>query len=573
MALDAHNRSLPDWFTRLRTGQLKLPRFQRLESWSYQEVDNLLETVLAGRPIGAVLTLAVGDREKFVSRGMEGAPDPQERPVEHLLDGQQRITALWKSLKDLYMDRTYYALIKSGDDNSERVTSRARWLRNGIRYPIWADKPDEVYKRGLAPISLLYPDDALRKIDEWCSLALAGSNADDTTLRHTLYDLANSVKETNLPYLELPVDTPPDDAIDVFIKMNTSSVRLTTYDIVVAQVEAETGESLRNLEGALRSAVPAAARYVNLPNLILRVSALREGRPPTVSSFFSLNFALMVNEWDDIQRGIENAVSFLEQERIFDGRRLPTVPVVQVLASIWSMVPREPDARGYARTILRRYLWRSFFTNRYERATNNAAFQDFRGLKSLLVDKDADAKVPIFDDTRHPVAEVEELLDAGWPRQRNTLARAILAVSMRDGGLDFADGEPAGRDSLQRREYHHLFPYSLLRNDGQMENSEVHRALNCALVTWNTNRTIAAKEPVAYLRERSASAPLGEEEVRVRIASHAIPYDALNVGGYADIACEEERADSIRADYKQFLQARAEMIHSEIVRLCNGEEV
>ena len=572
MALDAHNRSLPDWFTRLRTGQLRLPRFQRLESWSYQEVDNLLETVLAGRPIGAVLTLAVGDREKFISRIMEGAPDPKERSNEHLLDGQQRITALWKSLNDLYTDRTYFAIIKRRDDNSERVTSRARWVRKGIRYPIWADKPDEVYKRELAPISLLYPDDAFRNIDDWCSRALAGSNVDDSTLRHTLYDLANSVKGTNLPYLELPVNTPPDDAIDVFIKMNTSSIRLTTYDIVVAQVEAETGESLRHLEGALRSAVPAAAKYVNLPNLILRVAALREGRPPTVSSFFSLNFNRLVNEWGDIQNGIKNAVNFLEQERIFDGMRLPTVPVVQVLASIWSMAPSKPDALGNARTILRRYLWRSFFTNRYDRATNNAAFQDFRSLKSLLVDKNANATVPIFDDERHPIAEIEELLDAGWPRQRNTLARAILAVSMRDGGLDFADGGPASQDSLQRREYHHLFPYSLLRNDGQIENREIHRALNCALVTWNTNRTIAAKEPLAYLRERVEKAPLGEDQIRSRLASHLIPYDALNVGGYANFACDEERVDRISDDYRKFLERRAEIIHERVLRLCHGHD-
>ena len=48
----------------------------------------------------------------------------------------------------------------------------------------------------------------------------------------------------NLPYLSLPVSTKKDTALDVFIKMNSSAAPLSTYDIVVAQVEAGMGKSL-----------------------------------------------------------------------------------------------------------------------------------------------------------------------------------------------------------------------------------------------------------------------------------------------------------------------------------------
>ena len=63
--------------------------------------------MLRGLPAGAALVLAVGDEEKFVSRPVVGAPDFPHKPTEHLLDGQQRITALWRSLHDDYDDRTY----------------------------------------------------------------------------------------------------------------------------------------------------------------------------------------------------------------------------------------------------------------------------------------------------------------------------------------------------------------------------------------------------------------------------------------------------------------------------------
>ena len=586
MSLDAHNRTLPDWFARLRSGQVKLPRFQRLESWSHNEVDNLLETVFRGRPIGAVLTLDIGDDEPFISRPIEGAPYTNENVTEHLLDGQQRLTALWKSLNDLYGDRTYFVRFKAGRDSSDQVYGRARWMRNGKRYPLWADDPLQLWHRGLVPVRLLRPDVTFEEVNKWCDFLLddaASENLKATIrihqdLKDRIVELQRVVNETNLPFLALPVNTPPDDAIDVFIKMNTSSVRLSTYDIVVAQVEAATGQSLRDLEGGLHAAVPAAERYVDVSDLLLRVAALRQDRIPTISSFLRLDLSRLTSEWDQIVGGVQGAVRFLEEERVFDGNRLPTVPVVQVLAAIWSQMPQVLDEYGQARNLLRRYLWRSFFTNRYDRATNNAALQDYRGLKLRLVDGQEDSRIPIFDDEQHPLVNVGELVNAGWPRLRNTLARAILAVSLRLGGYDFADGTQADSVSLPNREYHHLFPDSLLRNDGRMEDREINRALNCALVTWNTNRNISAKEPVKYLRERVERATFdegqskwAEEQIKGRLASHVIPYDELNVGGYADITCEGARSEQIRADYERFLQARAEMIYEAVVRLCNGE--
>ena len=91
--MEARNRSLTDWFTRIRTRQLVLPRFQRYEAWTQQHVANLLDTVLRELPAGALLVLEVGDKEQFVSRTMAGAPEEGDRIAEQLLDGQQRLTA------------------------------------------------------------------------------------------------------------------------------------------------------------------------------------------------------------------------------------------------------------------------------------------------------------------------------------------------------------------------------------------------------------------------------------------------------------------------------------------------
>ena len=239
--------------------------------------------------------------------------------------------------------------------------------------------------------------------------------------------------------------------LNVFVKMNTRSVPLTAFDIIVARVEGETGESLHDLA---------------------------------------------------------------------------------------------------VRTLLRRYLWRAFITNRYEFAAATSSFQDFRALLPAV--KAEDATEPTAEILSMPLPDIDEIKMASWPKKRDRLARAILAVSFLGGAYDIADGSQITPVNAPHREYHHLFPVAYLRDKG-IDEAAATVALNCALITWRTNRTIAAKAPLAYLNDRTASAPLGEEQIRDRLASHGIEYD--------DLALE---------DFDAFLTNRAELVRDAFQRLSAG---
>ena len=89
MSIEARNRPLPDWFTRVRTHQIVLPlRFQRYEAWGHANVVQLFNTILQDLPVGSVLVLEVGNEELFISRSIIGAPESGERVNQHLLDGR-----------------------------------------------------------------------------------------------------------------------------------------------------------------------------------------------------------------------------------------------------------------------------------------------------------------------------------------------------------------------------------------------------------------------------------------------------------------------------------------------------
>ena len=106
--MEARNRPLSEWFAEIKSGYVALPRFQRFEAWSHKQVSALMDTVLNELPAGAVLTLDVGDDEPFISRPVVGAPELSNKVTSYLLDGQQRLTSLWRSLHNDYENRLFF---------------------------------------------------------------------------------------------------------------------------------------------------------------------------------------------------------------------------------------------------------------------------------------------------------------------------------------------------------------------------------------------------------------------------------------------------------------------------------
>jgi len=573
--MEARNRSLPDWFERIRTRQIALPRFQRMEAWGPNEVSGLLATVLQGLPAGATLTLEVGDDLPFVSRTMMDAPEQGERIVELLLDGQQRLTALWRSLNDKYPDRTY--LVWFDDDPHEpgkkipAVYGQPRWWRNGKRYPIWVDDPQSVWKRGYIPLRLLRPGDISTEIDEWIEAVVGEDYKAARVIDRTIQALRAKVAQFNLPFLSLPPSTPKDIALDVFIKMNTSAVRLTTFDIIVAQLEAAAGESLHDMLNTLSGQVPHAAGYKAPENLVLDVAALMQDRTPNQSGYWGLDLHKMVEDWQVLIGGVKGLVGFLEGESIFDSQRLPTDAVLAVIAALWKELPENPDDLGNAKILLRKYLWRSFFTSRYEQSAATGALNDFRGLRAVLRGDRGEDAVPILNGSAFPLPSLEQLMATGWPKNRIILSRGILGLTIKCGARDIADDAPATREHLLQREYHHLFPDALLRA-ADIPDDQIFCAMNCALITWRTNRKLACKEPLRYLKERSEANTLGQEDLRRRLRTHLIPYDPLAVGDYDKLG-DEDRKEKVREDYVAFLKARATIVERAVHLVCSGREL
>ena len=584
----AQDRALGTWYVQIQSGTVKLPRFQRFEAWDRWRVAGFLNTVIQNLPVGVTLLLQVGDQEQFISRYIATAPETGGRVTEHLLDGQQRLTAFWRSMHNNYEGETYYVYLPEFDTHADdgieyeelTVHCQPRWAKKkepGLRYPVWADKPARCLERGLVPVDLLCPGDHAARVDKWIADATAGQEpAEDAPdalklykalekrrgeLRSTLNALRERVTHFNLPFLSLPVNTSADVALQVFVNMNTNSKPLSMYDLTVAKVESVAKASLHALQEKTEAEHVELTHYGDLSWTLLTTAALMQNKMPNKSGVAAMDMGTLVTAWPRLQRALVRTANFLARQHIYDEDRLPSAPVVAVLAACLDKVPEDGDALGRAEQLLRAYMWSAFFTSRSDGAAAPRAYQDFKALVELLerpqFAPDDYAHVPVLNRVTYPLPTSEQLTRVGWPKGADRLARAVLAVNLHFGALDFADGHPVSYDSLRKREYHHVFPDALLQEAG----IDSYLALNCALVTWKTNRSIGRKDPLAYLQDRVEWSD--EQTVAQRLRTHLLDFETLSKATYsADGKPLEGEALVARLgqDFDAFLERRATLV-------------
>ncbi len=587
----AQDRTLGVWFQNIQQGMVKLPRFQRLEAWDRGRIASFLNTIINNLPVGVTLALEVAGQEKFESRYIASAdPAIPGTVTQHLLDGQQRLTAFWRSMHNNYEWETFFVYlpqfdrgeIKSGSEVEIRCIPR--WVnKHQLRMPRWAEDPAQCFKRGLLPVNLLRPGDISTEIDLWLNdatkpLEPADTDPDALTkykaytatrdkIKAEITTLRERVTHFNLPYLSLPADTSKDVALQVFINMNTNSKPLSLYDIIVAEVESVAEKSLHALEASLTDKCPTAVRYGNVSDLILSTSALLQEKLPNTRGMIEMDKKQLLVNWPKLERGLERMASFLDSQRVFDESRLPTNAVLAVIAAAYELIPDHGDFLAKAENLLRRYLWSAFFTDRYENTAASRAFADFKAIKALLKNPgftDTElTTVPALNRSEFPLADVDSLMAAGWPKAAGIEARAILAVTTYLGAIDFADHKTATYDSIQKREYHHVFPDALL-SEAEIPS---YLALNCALITWKTNRMIGRKDPLEYLQERVQWADA--DVVRERLKSHLISFDLLSKAHYAGMEGAAFK-QKLAADFNEFLRERANLVVAAMTLLTEG---
>lgn len=553
---EADSRPLADWFHLIALKKIALPEFQRFEVWDRGKVRAFLQSIVEGLPTGAILLLS-STKPLFKWRPVPEAPAPEDQPPDELvLDGQQRLTALWKSLTDAYSGVRYGVrvadLLTHTDPDSD---PEEPYLVQPLPARPWMEQPSEWVRRGMIPIKILNPELDSKELRRWRREAAPDNHDLQDLIEEHVAELRDRFKTFNLPFIRLRTDD-PEAALAVFIHTNTKVTALSPFDLVVAYfANPNVGVDLHELIKSLREDVPELNSFTQVDDLdLMRAAALMQGRRPTNKEILKLDGRRVKSDWERLIEGARRAFHFLREERVYTGDLLPTEAVIPVLIALWSEVATGGIEEGNARTLLRKYLWHAFFSDRYDAATSGRQFEDYKALRQILINMSSSVRVPAFE-ADHPIdpLRLEALVEARWPKYKDRLARAILLTTLRGECLDLHDGAPLNPINLKSREYHHVFPKAHLIDQGR-SGADADRALNALLITRRTNRVIQAKAPEHYLREIADASRLGEEELLTRLKSHLVPVNEVLSG-----------------DYDAYLKARARLVAEGAKRLLEGE--
>lgn len=566
---------LSDLLQKVSDGRIQLPDFQREWVWDEEHIVGLLASVSLSYPVGAIMMLETDDQQQFRPIALEGARFADgTKPDQLVLDGQQRLTSLFLSIKSgravrtrdsrkKDIERFYYIDIEKAlnpdCDREEAIfgVPGDRILRDFRgRTLVDLSTREAEFALGAFPVAEVFD------CAEWRRHYQKYHRYDSATIKQ--FDdfdaeVLDRFKQYQVPAIVLTKETPKEAVCQVFEKVNTGGVTLTVFELLTATFAID-GFRLRD-DWERRSREMKAHRvlsnladtdFIQAVTLLAarqrRLDAIASGTPPESApgigakrkDMLKLTLADYKRWADPLQSAFLEVVRFLHQQRIFNGRDVPYGSQLIPLAAIATVLGTRFQDAG-VRDKIARWYWCGVFGELYGGTIESRFAKD---LPEVLAWVDGGQE----PSTARDALFSEDRLYTMRTRQ-SAAYKGMYALFMREGGVDFRTGESVSEVSTYFDEHvdiHHIFPQKWSRNNG-ISARYYDSIVNKVPLTARTNRIIGGNAPSHYLERLQADVGIGAEQMDSHVRTHMIDTEAL-------------RAD----DFDAFFNARREALIAKI---------
>jgi hypothetical protein len=569
-ALD--NVKLKDVLADVASGSLQLPDFQRNWKWDDDRIRAIVATVTLDYPLGVVMTLQTGGATRFRSRTLTGArPDKDPAADLLLLDGQQRLTALFQSLwldapvetadaRGKPVQRWYYvdiakAVGQSADRDEAIVSVPAdKVLRTDFNRTVVLDltTTEAECAAGFFPLHFVF--DAQR-VNEW-KRAYIKADEDRNWDLWGQFDEAvlQQVRAFQVPMIRLAASTSMDAVCAVFERVNTGGVPLNVFELLTATYAGD------------RDHVERAGDYYQLPVVWQEIKQALASKYPVfghldsglengLSSIDFLQAIALVRTWERKQQGVGTTVSckrrdlldlpladfvrlapkladafawvgdFLERQCIVRPADLPYKTQLVPLAAVRAVLDTATDGLG-AEEKIEHWYWCGVLGEMYGGSTETR------------FTKDVEQLVPwIAQDERAPETVTEafffaERLDT--LSTRNSAAyKGIYALLVKQGAVDWHHTDaPLSPGRLDEYSVHvrQIFPKTWFRQ-GNSQGLPTGSIVNKTPLSYRAAMDMTGA-PSSYLSTMIAASDMRPEWFDDVLSTHLIDPDALRENDY-----------------------------------------
>ena len=540
-------------------GKIQLPDFQRGWTWDDDRIRGILSSLTQGYPMGAIMCLQYGSESvRFKYRLIEGVKAVGAAPEFLVLDGQQRLTSMWRATcskdpvetvtdKKKKIRRYYYLDINAClDDTADRMDAilsvpEDRKIKANFDRDVILDLSTrkKEYEHEMFPINIIFDSN---EREDWADgykdyyNQAADFREKYKRFRKEIIEIMTGYK---LPVIRLDKSTPRDAVCKVFENVNTGGVALTVFELVTATF-ATYGFDLRADWEMCRDAIWGKHEPLNtdvmygvdesafLQAITLYSSfKLKDIAPETAPAvsckrkdILDLPFEQYEKNKKAVLDGFRLARKFLFTQYVFRQRDLPYTTQLIPLASICAVIGKAVYDQPKTQKILTQWFWCGIMGEMYGGANETRFANDIDDVVRAIRGEDVAIRTvnaSFFSATR--------LLSL---QTRNSAAyKGIMALIYKEQCRDFIKGITMDvvKSMDESPDIHHIFPENYCKDRYKKEkwNSIVNKTPILAV----SNRSIGGIAPSLYLKRIMRDAGIDEQELIVRAESHLVDYAAL----------------------------------------------
>lgn len=500
---------------RIHNGALTIPDFQRDFTWEARRTATLIRSMMSRFPAGTFLFWSVGeDNAEFGSRPVEGAPIRSTRPEELILDGQQRLTSLYRALSGIGDERFYLDITQFADlPTAENPAGRLRDAEEvDFELAVFWHPADSKQAKLLASREARVAGSVIAvhehsEFDEWLDeySAAKATEMDEKATKALLRSFRDKyltpLRSYGFPVVTLPSKTRIEAVATVFETLNSTGKPLGPFELLTARFY-PSGVQLRDLWEQALADFEILREFSVDEYSVLQAITLRAHNSAQRSDVLRKLTAEDVRaHWEAVARGFARSLELLRDEcGVVTSKLLPYTMLLVPLAAVWEEVSKvKGPERAAVLGRVKQFFWCTVFSANYDQGANSQAGADYSKLRYWLFDESAEA----------PEAVANFSLSLSGLRtattRRKALYAGVIALTVTVGARDFHTGLRLTADKVRTEniDSHHVFPRGFLAGktdqNGAALNAEL--ILNRAFIDPTTNKTIGSKAPSVYFAE------------------------------------------------------------------------
>ncbi|MCL2126761.1 MAG: DUF262 domain-containing protein [Treponema sp.] len=537
---------LSDLLTEVHKGNIQLPDFQRGWVWDEERIQKLLVSVINLFPIGAIMMLnAGGENIKYYSVVLENVPKTNNKPKRLLLDGQQRLTSLYQTLKyNNAVDTTdtrkkalkryyYFKILEIIEDDIDEdnaviiVNENKKSKKTGTAEMYDYTSIEQECDNDVFPTNLALDIPAMNKWGQ------TYTNHFTDPVKSKRWDIFFSKMLTigsySIPVISLTEENKKEAVCSVFENVNTGGVPLNVFELLTAIFAADEFRLRQDWEERIEPCLKNNLQDYNkvlqnvsnvdfLQSLTLLATSKRPSQAVACKRKHILDLTL--DEYKEncelIRNGYIEAARFLLLQNIYSYYDLPYGSQLIPMAAFFAVLPVKATTAKNMEKIAQWY-WNGVFGEMYGGSNDTRFVKDFTEVIKWVQTDSSDLpdtiKVSTFRFDR-----LDEM------RTKNSAAyKGVSALLLKNGACDLIKGytiDNIAKFNSANIDIHHIFPQDYCIKTG-IPPEKFNSIINKAPIAYSTNRSIGGQAPSVYI-EKFMDSENGMEKSNMLLMSQLI---------------------------------------------------